>query len=138
MPEDFLNTFLYCPLRYSVLYSIIDRNIDKESVREFIHKKREMFYLEVKCVVTHSLYLYNPLYAQIAHYVQHASLNFSHLSLFKYALAVKKEEITKLEEQASREEKKLAKAEKLLEDDAALFDTFLKENDKNSVEAIRM
>ncbi|MCJ8729505.1 hypothetical protein PDJAM_G00107150 [Pangasius djambal] len=78
-----------------------DRNIEKESIREFINKKREMFYLE-------------------------------------YALAVKTEEIARLEEQASREEKKLAKAEKLLEDDAALFDTFLKENDKNSVEAIRI
>ncbi|XP_053086504.1 cilia- and flagella-associated protein 100 [Pangasianodon hypophthalmus] len=85
----------------SKVIMIKDRNIEKESIREFINKKREMFYLE-------------------------------------YALAVKREEIARLEEQASREEKKLAKAEKLLEDDAALFDTFLKENDKNSVEAIRI
>ncbi|XP_017335703.1 cilia- and flagella-associated protein 100 isoform X1 [Ictalurus punctatus] len=85
----------------SKVIMIKDRNIEKESIREFINKKREMFYLE-------------------------------------YALAVKREEIAQLEEQASREEKKLAKAEKLLEDDAALFDTFLKENDKNSVEAIRI
>lgn len=35
------------PLRYSILYSIVDRNIEKESIREFINKKREMFYLEV-------------------------------------------------------------------------------------------
>ncbi|XP_060774268.1 cilia- and flagella-associated protein 100 [Neoarius graeffei] len=83
------------------LIMIKDRNIEKESIREFVDKKREMFYLE-------------------------------------YALAVKREEIAKLEEQASHEEKKLAKAEKLLEDDASLFDTFLKENDKNSVEAIRI
>lgn len=60
------------------------------------------------------------------------------LSRFKYAVAVKREEIEQLEQRASREEKKLAKAEKLLEDDVALFDTFLKENDKNSMEAIRM
>ncbi|KAK3574140.1 hypothetical protein QTP86_003425 [Hemibagrus guttatus] len=53
-------------------------------------------------------------------------------------IKVKREEIAQLEERASREEKKLSKAEKLLEDDAALFDTFLKENDKNSVEAIRI
>lgn len=53
-------------------------------------------------------------------------------------MAVKREEIEQLEQRASREEKKLAKAEKLLEDDVALFDTFLKENDKNSMEAIRM
>ncbi|KAI5109167.1 cilia- and flagella-associated protein 100, partial [Silurus meridionalis] len=56
----------------------------------------------------------------------------------EYALTVKREEIAKLEEQASHEEKKLAKAEKFLEDDAVLFDTFLKENDKSSVEAIRI
>ncbi|KAM9482750.1 cilia- and flagella-associated protein 100 isoform 2-T2 [Clarias gariepinus] len=78
-----------------------DRNIEKESIREFISKKREMFYIE-------------------------------------YAVAVKREEIEQLEQRASREEKKLAKAEKLLEDDVALFDTFLKENDKNSMEAIRI
>ncbi|KAG7326485.1 hypothetical protein KOW79_009886 [Hemibagrus wyckioides] len=93
--------FLHKNVPSSKMIMIKDRNIEKESIREFINKKREMFYLE-------------------------------------YALAVKREEIAQLEERASREEKKLAKAEKLLEDDAALFDTFLKENDKNSVEAIRI
>ncbi|XP_066522352.1 cilia- and flagella-associated protein 100 isoform X2 [Hoplias malabaricus] len=77
-----------------------DRNIEKESIQEFINKKRELFYLE-------------------------------------HALAVKREEIVKLEEVACHEEKKLARAEKLLEEDTILFDTFLKENDKNSVEAIK-
>ncbi|KAI4883056.1 hypothetical protein NFI96_029344 [Prochilodus magdalenae] len=80
---------------------IKDRNIEKESIREFISKKREMFYLE-------------------------------------HALTVKREEMAQLEEVASREEKKLMRAEKLLEDDAVLFDSFLKENDKNSVEAIKI
>ncbi|XP_017553264.1 cilia- and flagella-associated protein 100 [Pygocentrus nattereri] len=80
---------------------IKDRNIEKESIREFIDKKRKMFYLE-------------------------------------HALAVKREEIKQLEEVASHEEKKLMKAEKLLEDDTILFDSFLKENDKNSVEAIKI
>ena len=36
------------------------------------------------------------------------------------------------------EEKKLEMAEQYLEEDAAMFDEFLKENDKNSVEAIKM
>lgn len=36
------------------------------------------------------------------------------------------------------EEKKLELAEQYLEEDAAMFDEFLKENDKNSVEAIKM
>ena len=36
------------------------------------------------------------------------------------------------------EEKKLQDAEKSLEESASLFDEFLKENDKNSVEAIKM
>ena len=44
----------------------------------------------------------------------------------------------KLEEIARAEEEKLAQAEQYLEEDAAMFDEFLKENDKNSVEAIKM
>ena len=44
----------------------------------------------------------------------------------------------KLEEIAQAEEKKLEMAEQYLEEDAAMFDEFLKENDKNSVEAIKM
>ncbi|XP_022531416.2 cilia- and flagella-associated protein 100 isoform X1 [Astyanax mexicanus] len=80
---------------------IKDRNIEKESVREFISKKREMFYLQ-------------------------------------HALVVKREEIEKLEEVATHEEKKLVRAERMLKDDAMLFDSFLKENDKNTVEAIKI
>ena len=44
----------------------------------------------------------------------------------------------KLEEIAVAEERKLELAEQYLEEDAAMFDEFLKENDKNSVEAIKM
>lgn len=36
------------------------------------------------------------------------------------------------------EEKKLEAAEKYLEESAAMFDEFLKENDKNAVEAIKL
>ena len=43
----------------------------------------------------------------------------------------------KLEEIVQAEEQKLLDDEKALEEDAAKFDTFLKENDKNSVEAIK-
>lgn len=43
----------------------------------------------------------------------------------------------KLEQIAQEEEKKLEQAEKYLEEDALMFDEFLKENDKNSVEAIK-
>lgn len=39
---------------------------------------------------------------------------------------------------AAEEEAKLTRAEKFLENDATLFEEFLKENDKNSVEAIKM
>ncbi|KAG7478400.1 hypothetical protein MATL_G00080140 [Megalops atlanticus] len=80
---------------------IKDRNIDKESINEFIRKKREMFLLE-------------------------------------YALTVKREEMQNLEEVAAAEERKLMRAEKFLEKDSIMFDEFLKENDKNSVEAIRI
>jgi len=44
----------------------------------------------------------------------------------------------KLEEIAQAEEKKLELAEQYLEEDAALFDEFLKENDRNASEAIKM
>ena len=57
---------------------------------------------------------------------------------FQYSLGVKRDEMRKLEEIARAEEEKLAKAEQYLEEDAAMFDEFLKENDKNSVEAIKM
>lgn len=36
------------------------------------------------------------------------------------------------------EEKKLEAAERYLEESATMFDEFLKENDKNAVEAIKM
>ncbi|KAJ3081675.1 Cilia- and flagella-associated protein 100, partial [Quaeritorhiza haematococci] len=57
--------------------------------------------------------------------------------LVQYALGVKREEMQKLEEIAQAEEQKLLDDEKALEEDAAKFDAFLKENDKNSVEAIK-
>ena len=44
----------------------------------------------------------------------------------------------KLEEIVTAENSKLEMAEQFLEEDAAMFDEFLKENDKNSVEAIKM
>ncbi|KAL1273049.1 hypothetical protein QQF64_028911 [Cirrhinus molitorella] len=60
------------------------------------------------------------------------------LFLLEYSLAVKKGEIQLLEQMAAEEEAKLTKAERFLEDDAILFEEFLKENDKNSVEAIKI
>ncbi|XP_039250583.1 cilia- and flagella-associated protein 100-like [Styela clava] len=58
--------------------------------------------------------------------------------LVQYSLAVKRDEMRKLEELAAAEERKLERAEKFLEEDAAMFDEFLKENDRNSVEAIKV
>jgi len=58
--------------------------------------------------------------------------------LVQYSLGVKRDEMRKLEEIAAAEEKKLELAEQYLEEDAAMFDEFLKENDKNSVEAIKI
>ncbi|KAK3737753.1 hypothetical protein QZH41_017217, partial [Actinostola sp. cb2023] len=58
--------------------------------------------------------------------------------LVQYSLGVKRDEMRKLEEIAQAEEKKLELAEQYLEEDAAMFDEFLKENDKNSVEAIKI
>ncbi|ORZ38127.1 hypothetical protein BCR44DRAFT_66373 [Catenaria anguillulae PL171] len=57
--------------------------------------------------------------------------------LLQFALGVKKDEIKKLEHIAQSEEQRLLDDERSLEEDAAKFDAFLKENDKNSVEAIK-
>lgn len=58
--------------------------------------------------------------------------------LVQYSLGVKRDEIRKLEEISKAEEQKLVAAEKYLEESATMFDEFLKENDKNAVEAIKM
>ena len=59
------------------------------------------------------------------------------LFFLQYSLGVKRDEIRKLEEIAQAEEKKLEQAELYLEEDASMFDEFLKENDTGSVEAVR-
>jgi len=58
--------------------------------------------------------------------------------LVQYSLGVKRDEMRKLEEIAQAEEKKLELAEQYLEEDASMFDEFLKDNDKNAVEAIKI
>lgn len=78
-----------------------DRRIEKESLKDYINKKREMF-------------------------------------LVQYSLGVKRDEMRKLEEIAVSEEKRIEAAEKYLEEDAALFDEFLKENGNNSTQAVKI
>ncbi|XP_048171531.1 cilia- and flagella-associated protein 100 [Corvus hawaiiensis] len=56
----------------------------------------------------------------------------------EYTIAVKRGEIERMENIAKNEEKKLEKAERRMEKDAAMFDEFLKENHNSSVEALRM
>ena len=58
--------------------------------------------------------------------------------LVQYSLGVKRDEMRKLEEIAAAEEKRIELAEKYLEEDAALFDEFLKENGNNSSQAVKM
>nr|XP_056718899.1 cilia- and flagella-associated protein 100 [Euleptes europaea] len=58
--------------------------------------------------------------------------------LLQYAVTVKKDEIQKLDKLAMEEETKLEKAEQDLENDAAMFDEFLKENDRNSAQALKI
>ncbi|XP_015284847.1 PREDICTED: coiled-coil domain-containing protein 37 [Gekko japonicus] len=58
--------------------------------------------------------------------------------LLQYAVTVKKDEIQKLEKLAVEEEVKLEKAEEDLEKDAAMFDEFLRENDRNSAQALKI
>ncbi|XP_047651875.1 cilia- and flagella-associated protein 100 isoform X5 [Phacochoerus africanus] len=56
----------------------------------------------------------------------------------QYALDVKQNEIQRLESLMTREEAELEQAERFLEKDAALFDEFLRENDRSSVQALRV
>jgi hypothetical protein len=111
-----------------ILYLLLDRQVEKESLADYINKKREMFllqvmlsmqcfYLEIFVLIIPGTYMY---------------------FIKQYSLGVKRDEMRKLEEIAAAEEKKLELAEQYLEEDAAMFDEFLKENDKNSVEAIKM
>ncbi|XP_021574749.1 cilia- and flagella-associated protein 100, partial [Carlito syrichta] len=58
--------------------------------------------------------------------------------LLQYALEMKRAEIQRLELQVAEEEARLEQAEKSLEKDAALFDEFLRENDRSSVQAMRV
>lgn len=51
---------------------------------------------------------------------------------------MKRNEIQRLEMLATREERRLERAEKFLEKDANLFDEFLRENDRSSVQAMRL
>ncbi|XP_040484053.1 cilia- and flagella-associated protein 100 [Ursus maritimus] len=59
------------------------------------------------------------------------------LFLIQYALDMKRNEIQRLEMLAAKEEAELEQAEKSLEKDATLFDEFLRENDRSSVQALR-
>jgi hypothetical protein len=57
--------------------------------------------------------------------------------LLEYSLSVKREEIKKLDEIARKREEALRAAEKALEEDAARFDAFLKDNNMKTMEATR-
>ncbi|VTJ89776.1 Hypothetical predicted protein [Marmota monax] len=58
--------------------------------------------------------------------------------LIQYAVEMKRSEIRRLESLASEEEARLKEAQKSLEKDAMLFDEFLRDNDANSVQAMRL
>ncbi|KAM4654593.1 cilia- and flagella-associated protein 100 [Amazona ochrocephala] len=56
---------------------------------------------------------------------------------FQYGMKVQREEIERLEEIAKNEERKVEEAEQDLKKRAAAFEEFLKENKKNSVQALK-
>ncbi|KXS14063.1 hypothetical protein M427DRAFT_354203 [Gonapodya prolifera JEL478] len=64
-------------------------------------------------------------------------LSKRYMFLLQHSLEVKRGEMRKLDEVARAEERKLIEDERALDEDAARFDLFLKENDRNSVEAIK-
>ncbi|XP_075288688.1 cilia- and flagella-associated protein 100 isoform X2 [Opisthocomus hoazin] len=58
--------------------------------------------------------------------------------ILEYAMAVKRDEIQRMENIIKDEERKLEKAEYYLEKDAATFDEFLKQSHKNYVQALKI
>ncbi|XP_006895265.1 PREDICTED: coiled-coil domain-containing protein 37-like [Elephantulus edwardii] len=58
--------------------------------------------------------------------------------LIQYALEMKRNEIKHLEMLTAKEEAKLKQTEKSLEKDAALFDEFLRENERSSLQALKV
>nr|XP_033807404.1 coiled-coil domain-containing protein 38 isoform X2 [Geotrypetes seraphini]XP_033807405.1 coiled-coil domain-containing protein 38 isoform X2 [Geotrypetes seraphini]XP_033807406.1 coiled-coil domain-containing protein 38 isoform X2 [Geotrypetes seraphini]XP_033807407.1 coiled-coil domain-containing protein 38 isoform X2 [Geotrypetes seraphini]XP_033807408.1 coiled-coil domain-containing protein 38 isoform X2 [Geotrypetes seraphini]XP_033807409.1 coiled-coil domain-containing protein 38 isof len=58
--------------------------------------------------------------------------------LAQYTVAVKQEAIRTMEATALEEEKHINDSEKKLEEDTLAFEEFLKENDRNSIEALKM
>jgi hypothetical protein len=57
--------------------------------------------------------------------------------LLEYSLSVKRDEIKKLDEIARQREEAIKTSEKLLDENAARFDAFLKENNLKTMEATR-
>ncbi|XP_030357364.1 cilia- and flagella-associated protein 100 isoform X2 [Strigops habroptila] len=78
-----------------------DYPVEKETFRDYVHDRREIFLLE-------------------------------------YGITVKQEEIQRLEKIAKNEERKLKKAEYHLNKDAAIFEEFLKEDQKICVQTLKM
>ncbi|KAM4676028.1 coiled-coil domain-containing protein 38 [Discoglossus pictus] len=58
--------------------------------------------------------------------------------LAQYAAVVKQDAIMAMKETVQKEEKKITDAEKKLENETIVFEEFLKENDRNAVEALKI
>lgn len=56
----------------------------------------------------------------------------------QYTLSTKRNTILRFEKHTAMKERQLMKAEKKLEEDAAAFEEFLRENDQRSVDALKM
>ena len=56
----------------------------------------------------------------------------------QYTLSTKRDTILRFEKHTAMKERQLMKAEKKLEEDAAAFEEFLRENDQRSVDALKM
>lgn len=69
--------------------------------------------------------------------MHYSILNCWYLLFIQYSLNVKRDEVKKLDEMAQEREDALKKAEKMLEEDAARFDAFLKENNIKTMEATK-
>lgn len=103
--------------------------MESDNLNNYINQKRQMFRIQVGPAV-----LWGGWGGARAGGCEGCD---SHSGGPQYALDMKQQEIQRLELLVTKEEAELERAERSLENDAALFEEFLRENDRSSVQALK-
>lgn len=103
--------------------------METQTLNDYMQQKRSMFLLQVGMATSRR----GPVAWLRPNQCPHARSAGP-----QHALSMKHNEIQRLEMLATREENRLERAERFLQSDATLFDEFLRENDRSSVQAMRL